>query len=68
MVITSALQSDQTALVHTTVGAGLALSNSRVSRIWRIRHHSAITCEIPPRSVRTYIAASYRAMLVKREK
>ena len=30
------------------------LNRPRVSRIWRIRQHSAITQEIPPRSVRTY--------------
>jgi hypothetical protein len=36
------------------VGEGIGLNSPRVSRIWQIRHHSAIVREIPPRSVRTY--------------
>ena len=30
------------------------MNNPRVSRTWRIRHHSAIIREIPPRFVRIY--------------
>ena len=40
---------------HTAVDVGRALSHPRVSPIWRIRHHPAITREIPPRIVRSYI-------------
>lgn len=39
---------------HTAVSTALALKNPRVSRHWRIRPLSAITREIPPRSLRTY--------------
>lgn len=35
----------------------------RVSRTWRIRHHSVITREIPPRSVRTYRTVGSRVWL-----
>ncbi|SKN04214.1 Uncharacterised protein [Mycobacteroides abscessus subsp. massiliense] len=61
IAITSALQSEKTAVWcldrHTAVSTALALKNPRVSRHWRIRPLSAITCEIPPRSVRTYKTA-----------
>jgi hypothetical protein len=47
-----------------------ALRHPRVSRTWRIRHRSAITCEIPPSIVRTYRYdfVPHLAMLANRDR
>jgi hypothetical protein len=67
LVITSALRSDQTALVSWSSHA-LDLNNRRSHDAWQIRHRSDTVRVIPPRLERVCSADdAYLAIFVKRE-